>query len=199
MVARGSELSAVSALRVLCNGECLFVCNCGVSIDLILGLYTKPDLSTEGSGSPVIIVVNQCKYYFTGKTVHANFHNIASVTCLWTINELHFFTFAKLWIQSTWTSFLAIQTTKDSETWLCLYLLPNIPMHLSHTVSYGSSPSATSALQAAALTGLKSPFAKYLNWGTAALVCMGSKMEVYVMKVLNIFNYMVYRSQHLSC
>ena len=53
-----SELSAVSALRVLCNGECLFVCNCGVSIDLILGLYTKPDLSTEGSGSPAIIVVN---------------------------------------------------------------------------------------------------------------------------------------------
>ena len=53
-----SELSAVSALRVLCNGECLFICNCGVSIDLILAFFTKPDLSTEGSGSPVITVDN---------------------------------------------------------------------------------------------------------------------------------------------
>ena len=58
MVVRGSELCAVSVLRVLCNGECLFVCNYGVSNDLILGLFTKPDLSTEGSGSPAIIVVN---------------------------------------------------------------------------------------------------------------------------------------------
>ena len=55
---RGSELSAVSAPHVLCNGECLFICNCGVSNDLILGLFTKPDLSTERSGSLAIIVVN---------------------------------------------------------------------------------------------------------------------------------------------
>ena len=53
-----SELSAVSALRVLRNGECLFICICGVSIDLILAFFTKPDLSTEGSGSPVITVDN---------------------------------------------------------------------------------------------------------------------------------------------
>ena len=33
-------------------------CNCGVSNDLILGFFTKPDLSTEGSGSPVITVDN---------------------------------------------------------------------------------------------------------------------------------------------
>lgn len=71
-------------------------------------------------------------------------------------------------------------------------------MHLSHIVSYGSSPSATSALQAAALTGLKSPFAKYLNWGTAALVYMGSKMEVYVMKVLNVFNYTGHNISHVK-
>ena len=53
-----SELSTVSALRVLCNGECLFICNYGVSIDLILAFFTKPDLSTEGSGSPAITVDN---------------------------------------------------------------------------------------------------------------------------------------------
>ena len=45
-------------------------------------------------------------------------------------------------------------------------------------------PSATSALQAAALTGLKSPFAKYLNWGTAELAYM-DKIEKSVINILD--------------
>ena len=64
-------------------------------------------------------------------------------------------------------------------------------MYLSQTVSYGFLPSATSALQAAALTGLKSPFAKYLNWGTAEVAYMGEKKEV-CNEYIGLYNYSIF-------